>query len=115
LAHAPARIMLCYPTLPTFWFLRVACLEPLPPTLACFDRWLISEESGIKVRVFLYVSCFAFKYNTAPPLHITRCHFTCTLHYTHAIITPIYNTRPARYSTRDQTRDHSPPWSELLE
>jgi hypothetical protein len=73
-----------------------------------FDGCLISDESGIKVRVFFYVSCFAFKYNTTPPLHITRCHFTCTLHNTHAIITPIYNMRPAHYSTRDQTRGHSP-------
>ena len=109
--------MLCYPHPPTSPFppvgsLLVACLESLPHPLACFDDPLISEESGITVRFgyFFYLCLvFAFEYNTAPPPHITRCHFdmypslySCDNH------PRIYNMRPTQYSTRNQARDHSP-------
>ena len=92
--------MLCYPHPPTSPFppvgsLLVACLESLPHPLACFDDPLISEESGITVRFGYFFIFVSFLLSNTTPLHrpiLLDAILTCTLHYTHAIITPEFTT-----------------------
>jgi len=62
---------------PPVGFLPVACLESLPrPLVHVFDELIDFRRVGYyKVRVFFFFllfRAFAFKYNTAPPLYITR-------------------------------------------